>query len=309
MSQNEKVKLPGQTLAQPVRWGTQGHFWPLRSSIRWRRRLIVTVCLLLVSLGAIIELFPLAWMISTALKDQYAVMAIPPEWIPDPIHWENFREALTFMPFGRYFLNTAIITSLGMIGDMASAAIIAFAFARLRAPGRGLLFGLVLSTLMLPWQVTLIPTYVLFAKLHWVDTYMPLIVPTYFGAAFYIFLLRQYYMTIPLELDEAARIDGASWLRVFWQIILPLSAAPLTTVAVFSFVTQWNEFVRPIIYISSYDKYTLSMALQGFTGMYGTTRWDLLMAASLAALLPCILLFFFAQRYFIQGIVVSGVKG
>lgn len=271
--------------------------------------MVVAVSLLLVSAGAILELFPLAWMVSTALKERYGVMVLPPQWIPRPIHWENFHVALTFMPFGRYFLNTAMITALGMIGDVASAAVVAFAFARLRAPGRGFLFGLVLSTLMLPAQVTLIPTYVLFSRLHWVDTYRPLIVPAYFGAAFYIFLLRQYYMTIPLELDEAAKIDGAGWFRVFWQILLPLARAPLTTVAVFSFVYQWNEFLRPLIYISSSEKYTLSMALQGFTGMYGTTRWDLLMAASLAAVLPCILLFFFAQRYFIQGIVVSGIKG
>jgi ABC-type glycerol-3-phosphate transport system permease component len=281
----------------------------LTGSMNWRRRVLLVIGLLLVSLGAIIELFPVAWMISTALKDRYAVMALPPEWIPNPIHWENFREALTFMPFDRYFLNTALITGLGMLGDAGSSAVIAFAFARLRAPGRNLLFGLVLSTLMLPWQVTLIPTYVLFAKLDWVDTYRPLIVPTYFGAAFYIFLLRQYFMTIPFELDEAATIDGAGWLRIFWQIILPLARAPLATVAVFSFLFHWNEFIRPIVYISSYDKFTLSMALQGFTGMFGTTRWDLLMAASLAAVLPCIVLFFLAQRHFIEGIVMTGIKG
>jgi ABC-type glycerol-3-phosphate transport system permease component len=298
-----------QTTEQTVGWSAREPLRLLTGSMTWRRRFMLGIGLLLVSLGAIVELFPLAWMISTALKDQYAVMALPPEWIPNPIHWENFREALTFMPFDRYFLNTALITGLGMLGDVGSSALIAFAFARLRAPGRNLLFGLVLSTLMLPWQVTLIPTYVLFAKLQWVDTYKPLIVPTYFGAAFYIFLLRQYYMTIPFELDEAATIDGAGWLRIFWQIILPLARAPLATVAVFSFLFHWNEFIRPIVYISSSDKYTLSMALQGFTGMFGTTRWDLLMAASLAVVLPCLLLFFFAQRYFIEGIVMTGIKG
>lgn len=293
-----------QTMGQQI-----GFLERFRTSMSWQRRILVGGALLLVTLGGALELFPLAWMLSTALKDKYAVMALPPEWIPQPILWENFYTALTFMPFDRFFLNTAFITALALIGHVASSAIIAFAFARLRAPGRGLLFGLVLSTMMLPGQVTLIPTYVLFSKLDWLDTFRPLIVPAYFGSPFYIFLLRQYYMTIPLEMDEAARIDGASLLRVFWQIILPLSRAPLTTVAIFSFMWNWNNFFGPIIYINSYENWTLSIALKGFTGMYGQTRWDLLMAASLMVLLPCVVLFFFTQRHFIQGIVISGVKG
>lgn len=281
----------------------------LLRSKTFQRRLSMVIGLIVVSIGAAIELFPLAWMVSTALKDQFAVLRFPPVWIPDPVLWGNFKTALTFMPFARYFANTGIITGLAVLGDVMSASLIAFAFARLRAPGRSFLFGLLLSTMLLPWQVTLIPTYVLFSKLGWINTFKPMIVPAYFGAAFSIFLLRQYYMTIPIELDEAAVIDGASPLRVYLRIILPLSRAPLTTVGVFTFMHYWNEFIRPLIYISSYEKYTLSVALRGFTGMYGTTRWDLLMAASLAAVLPCIVLFFVAQRYFIQGIVVSGVKG
>ena len=254
-------------------------------------------------------LVPLVWMLSTALKDRYSVFVMPPQWIPNPVVWTNFHEALTFLPFGLFFRNTCYITFGCMVGEVVSASIIAFAFARLRAPGRDVLFVLVLATMMLPRQVTLVPMYVLFSKLGWIDTFKPFLIPSFFGVPFHIFLLRQYYMTIPLELDEAAKIDGASWARVYAQITLPLSKAALTTVSIYSFMFHWNEFFRPLLYLDSREKLTLPLALNRFRGDYGSTRWDLLMAASLVVLLPCILLFFFAQRYFIQGVVATGVKG
>lgn len=281
----------------------------LSASMSWQRRIARGLALLIVMLGAIMMLMPLAWMLSTALKDQWSVWSMPPQWIPNPVVWTNFHEALTFLPFGLFFRNSVYITFACLLGELISASIVAFAFARLRAPGRGLLFAIVLATMMLPRQVTLVPMYVLFARLRWIDTFNPFIVPSLFGAPFHIFLLRQYYMTIPLELDEAAKIDGASRLRVFWQIILPLSTAPLTTVGIYSFMFHWNEFFRPLMYLDSRENLTLPLALNRFRGDYGSTRWDLLMAASLVVLLPCILLFFFTQRYFIQGVVTTGIKG
>ena len=269
---------------------------------------ITVVYILLVAIS-VIMLIPLVWMISTALKSLDQVGIFPPEWIPNPVLWDNFSQALTFMPFALYFRNTGLITGFSIIGTLISCSVVAYGFARLRARGREALFLLVLSTLMLPNQVTMIPQYVLFAKLHWIDTFLPLIVPNFLGNAFFIFLLRQFMMTIPLEMDEAARIDGAGYVRIFVRIILPLIKPALATVAIFTFVYNWNDFLYPLIYLNSEQNLTLALALSKFTGMYGSTAWNLLMAASLVVVMPCLLLFFFAQRYFIQGIVVSGLKG
>ena len=269
----------------------------------------ITVVYILLIAISVIMLIPLVWMLSTALKSLDQVGIFPPEWIPNPVLWDNFGQALTFMPFALYFRNTGMITGFSIIGTLISCSLVAYGFARLRARGREALFLLVLSTLMLPNQVTMIPQYVLFAKLHWIDTFLPLIVPNFLGNAFFIFLLRQFMMTIPLEMDEAARIDGAGYVRIFVRIILPLIKPALATVAIFTFVYNWNDFLYPLIYLNSEHNLTLSLALSKFTGMYGSTAWNLLMAASLVVVMPCLLLFFFAQRYFIQGIVVSGLKG
>jgi len=196
-----------------------------------------------------------------------------------------------------------------MVGTLLSSSIVAYGFARLRARGRDVLFMILLSTMMIPPQVTMIPVFALFKLLNWTDTFKPLIIPNFFGGAFFIFLLRQFYMTIPIELDDAAKIDGCSYLSIFSRIILPLTKPALATVAIFSFMWSWNDFMDPLIYLNSRDKLTLTLALNRFTGMYGMTAWNLLMAASLVVALPCFVLFFFAQRYFIQGIVVTGLKG
>ena len=260
-------------------------------------------------LMGLVILIPPLWMISTALKPDGEVFLYPPRWIPARPQWHNFVRGLTFRPFGRYFLNTATITTLAVLGQLLSSPLVAYAFARLRCRFKEPLFLLVLSTMMLPSQVTMIPVFILFKLLGWVDTFRPLIVPNYFGSAFFIFLLRQFYMTITPELDDAAKMDGCGYFDIYRRIILLLSKPPLATVAIFCFMWNWNDFMGPLIYLSSENKLTLTLALSRFTGQYGQTAWNLLMAVSLIVILPCILLFFSAQRYFIQGIVITGVKG
>jgi multiple sugar transport system permease protein len=267
----------------------------------------ITYILVLFTSGII--LIPVFWMLSTALKENSEVFLYPPRWMPKALHWENFPEALTFLPFGRYLTNTAVVTLSAMLGQIMSSPLVAYAFARLKARGREALFTLVLATMMLPWPVTMVPLFLLYKTFGWVDTYIPLILPNFFGSAFFIFLLRQFFLTIPPELGDAAKIDGCGYFGTFSKIFLPLSKPGLATVAIFTFMWNWNDFMGPLIYLNSNDKWTVTIGLSRFTGMYGTTAWNLLMAASLITVLPCVLLFFFAQRYFIQGIVITGVKG
>ena len=257
--------------------------------------------------GALVILAPLAWMISTSLKNRSAVFRFPPEWIPDPVLWHNYPEALTILPFGTFFINTVIVTLLAVLGELISSAVVGYSFARLRWKGRNLLFVVVLATMMLPRQVTLIPVFIIFRSLDWINTFAPLVVPSWFGVPFYIFLLRQFYMTIPFDLDDAAAIDGWSRLGVFWRIVLPLSKPVLASVAIFSFQYHWNDFFQPLIYLFDNEKFTLALGLRFFQGNYGT-EWHYLMAASLVVMLPLILVFFFAQKIFIQGVVYTGFK-
>jgi multiple sugar transport system permease protein len=226
--------------------------------------------------------------------------------------WSNFHDALMnpAMPFPRFFLNTVIIVVLTVLGATLSAALCAYGFARLRFRGREPLFILLLATMMIPGQVTMIPVYILFKELHWINTYLPLIVPAWFGGgAFSIFLLRQFFQGIPFEMEEAARMDGCSPLATWWRIILPLSFPALATIGIFTFMGAWNDFMGPLIYINDTEKYTLALGLNLFKGQYGTDTPQLMMAATLVVLLPVLLIFFFAQKQFIQGIVISGVKG
>lgn len=257
--------------------------------------------------GACVTLGPLAWMISTSLKNRSAVFKFPPEWIPDPVLWNNYSEALTLLPFGTFFINTVLITLLAVLGELISSAIVGYSFARLRWKGRNVLFIIVLATMMLPRQVTLIPVFVIFRYFDLINTFGPLIIPSWFGVPFYIFLLRQFYMTIPFDLDDAAAIDGCSRFGVFWRIVLPLSKPALAAVAIFSFQFHWNDFFQPLIYLFDKEKFTLALGLRFFQGNYGT-EWHYLMAASLVVMLPLILVFFFAQKIFIQGVVYTGFK-
>ncbi len=265
-------------------------------------------------LGAAFMLLPVFWMLSTSLKPQGQVLSIPPVLWPTAPYWNSFNEAVTSasLPTGvlNAIKNSLIITLIPMIGDVASASLVAFAFARLRAPGANLLFFIVIGTIMIPFQVTVIPQFILFNQLGWVDSFLPLIVPPFFGNAFNIFLLRQFFRGVPRELDEAAQLDGLGYLGIFLRIMLPLSKPALAAVAVFSFVYHWNDFFYPLIYINSPDKYPVPYLIEQFaSGAYGFAEWNHLFALGLISAVPSLALFFVAQRYFIQGIVVSGVNG
>ena len=278
-------------------------------SRRFREMLGRTVATVVVVIAAVVILAPVFWMVTTSLKTRPEVIAFPPRLFPARPIWRNYPEALTMLPFNLYFRNTLIITFSVLLGDVLSNSLIGYAFARLRAPGRDLLFAVALSTMMVPSQVLMIPQYVLFHALGWVDTFKPLIVPAWFGSAFLIFLLRQFYRGIPSEMDDAAHIDGCGYFSTWWRILLPLSAPALACAAIFSFTYNWNDFLAPLIYLNSPDKMTVAVGLATFRHRYTATPWHLLMAASITAVLPCVVLFFVAQRYFIQGIVVTGVKG
>jgi multiple sugar transport system permease protein len=259
--------------------------------------------------GALLMILPFLWLVSTSFKEQRQIFLYPPQWIPNPFRWQNYPEALTQLPFGRYTLNTLLITALTMVGVLLTSSLAAYGFARLRFPGRDLIFMVLLSALMLPYAVIMIPQYIMFKYLGWIDTYLPLVVPHWFGGGiFNIFLLRQFFRTIPADLIEASRIDGAGELRIYAQIILPLAGPALAVVAIFTFINSWNDFLAPLIYLSSQDNYTIALGLATFKGMYAT-QWHYLMAASTVMVMPIILLFFLAQRYFVQGIVMTGSKG
>lgn len=253
-------------------------------------------------------IFPLFWMIDTSMKPSFEQMSWPPVWIPHPFHWANYPQAMQFEPYFRYILNTLYYCVTTVIGTVVSCSIVAYGFARIEWPERNFLFFLMLATMMLPFQVTMIPLFILFKTMGWVGTFKPLIIPAFFGNAFQIFLLRQFFMTIPRSLSEAAYMDGASEFRIFYKIILPLAKPALATVALFQFMYSWNDFLGPIIYLNKSSLYTISLGLQQYVSSYGT-QWGLLMAASTIATLPLIILFFFTQRTFIEGISISGLKG
>jgi ABC-type glycerol-3-phosphate transport system permease component len=277
-----------------------------------RSTLWIGLVVLILALGAIVLLFPVGFMITTSLKARGDVFLLPLKWLPGiqyPAHFDNFPAALDFMKWPIVFGNTLKISLLNMIGDTLSAAVVAYGFARFRAPGRDVLFTIVLATLMIPYQVRLVPEFLAYSLMHLINTLWPLIIPAWFGSAFNIFLLRQFFMTIPMEMDEAAEIDGAGPVRIFASVLLPQLTPALAAVAIGSFTYNWNDFLRPLIYLNDPNSQTAAVALAGFSSAYGGTPWNLLMAASLVMLIPVLALFFVAQRYFIQGIVISGVKG
>jgi multiple sugar transport system permease protein len=259
-------------------------------------------------LGSAVSLIPFLWMLSTSFKDAAFVFTDPPTWWPKPWLWTNYGQAFSKLPFALYTFNTCRITAISMLGQMLSCSLVAFGFARMKFPGRDFLFLVLLSTMMLPAQVTMIPIFKIFSSIGWYDTILPLTVPSFCGSAFFIFLLRQYYMTVPHEMDEAARIDGASTWQVFYKVLLPQIKPALATLAIFSFMNNWNDFLGPLIWLSSPGKRTLALGLYAFQGQYATD-WNYLMAASAVVMLPLLVLFFCGQKYFIQGVVISGVKG
>lgn len=269
----------------------------------WRRILRF----FLLSAVAVLFLAPALWMISSSLKPDYEIFATPPTLWPTNPRWQNYAEALTSLPFGRFAVNTLIIALSSIVGHILSCSIVAYGFARLRAPGKEFFFIVMLSTLILPYPVTMVPLFIIFSKLGLVNSFAPLILPAFFGNAFYIFLLRQAFMQIPPDLEDAARMDGASTLQVLWNVILPLSRPALATVAIFTFQAAWNDFLAPLIFLHDQSLYTLQLGLSLFRGAYNV-QWAYLMAASLVVTLPVIFIFFFAQRSFIEGIGFTGTK-
>jgi multiple sugar transport system permease protein len=276
-------------------------------TLRKKQAMDLSIFVVLV-IGSLIFLLPLFWALSSSLKSDYQVLEFPPRWIPDPIKWSNYPEALTYVPFLRYALNTLIIAAGAITGNILSCTLVAYGFARLRAPGKNALFILMLSTMMLVEPVRIIPMYIEFKALGWIDTFLPLIVPAFFGSPFYIFLLRQFFMNIPKELEDAALIDGANRLKILWNVILPISKPALAAVAIFNFQGVWNDFLYPLVFLHKNVNYTVALGLNFFRSSYDV-HWGYLMAASIAALIPMVIVFFFFQRYFIEGITFTGIKG
>jgi len=257
---------------------------------------------------AVIMVGPFVWMISASLQGQGDVFRVPPRWIPDPPRFSNYGEIMDRMPFAQFFFNSAKVAGLATIGQVLSCSLAAYAFARMRFRGSSVLYIILLATMMIPAQVTMIPSFMIMRFLGWIDSHNALIVPAFFGGAFGTFLLRQFFATIPQELEDAARIDGAGKLRIYWQIILPLSKPALTTLALFTFMTYWGDLLGPVIYLSSAEKMTLTVGLANLQAGAMATRYDLLMAGALVSVVPMLVLFVVAQKWFVRGITMTGMK-
>ncbi len=288
---------------------------PLSQSHRSEKQFKIVAAHVVLVLLSVLFVLPLIWMLSTAVKPIGETMTTPPKWIPSQFLWSNFGDAIAYdskelgyIPFLVYARNTIIVTILAVGGAVLSNSIVAYSFARIKWPGRDTFFAVTLATMMVPFPVTMVPTFALFKWLGWVGTFKPLWVPAFFASAFSIFLLRQFYRTIPMELSEAAKIDGCSEFRIFTDIIAPLSRPALMVVALFTFMGSWNDFLGPLIYLVDQKTFTLSLGLQAYQSQHGGTQWNLLMAASCLVILPVVVVFFFAQKVFIQGIATSGLK-
>ena len=267
---------------------------------------IIYIILLFISFVCLV---PFYWMIRSSLMDMSQIFTMPPIWIPNPIKFSNYKEALTMLPFGRYFFNTLFVVVFTVLGTVITSSLCAYSFSRIEWKGRDTVFGILLTAMMIPFAVTLIPTFIGWQKLGVVNSYAPLIVPAWFGGGvFNVFLLRQFFRTIPKELDEAARIDGAGHFTIYSKIIMPLSKPSLIVVSLFSFMGSWNDFLGPLVYLNDGDKFTLSLGLMQFQGMY-SAQWQYMMAAATVVLIPIVIIFFIGQKYFIEGISMSGMKG
>ncbi|MGI8968260.1 MAG: carbohydrate ABC transporter permease [Chloroflexota bacterium] len=273
-----------------------------------RVRIGQSIVFILLTLGAILFVAPVVWMFVSALKSNVDIF--DGRWIPQTVNWSNFTSAWAEAPFGIYARNTVIVATVGVVGNVLSSSLVAYSFARLRWPGRNVCFILVLATMLLPNVVLFIPQYILWAKLGFVNTWVPLTVPAWFGSPFYIFLLRQFYRGIPTDLTDAARIDGAGDFRIWWNIVVPLSRPALAAVTIFAFTGAWEDFFGPLIYLNNQSKYTLQLGLQVFeSAAGGVPQWNYLMAVGLLIMLPVIVLFFIGQKYFIEGVTLTGIKG
>ncbi len=272
------------------------------------KKIILHIILII---GALIFAIPFMWMIGTSLKTDLQIDDVSTIFrmlIPNPVQWSNYFKALTYISFFRYLWNTVYISLMSIIGITFSCSLVAYSFARLRWPGRDATFLILLTTMMLPAQVIMIPVFLIFTKLGWVNTLKPLWVPAFLGNAFFIFLLRQFFLTIPTDLEDAAKIDGCGYTTIFFRIMLPLIRPAIATVIIFQFMGAWNDFLNPLIYINDKELMTLSLGLESFFNLH-SAEWSKLMAASTMMTLPVVLLFFFAQKHFIQGITLTGIKG
>jgi ABC-type glycerol-3-phosphate transport system permease component len=272
-----------------------------RASLVWLRHLVI-------AFGAVVLMFPLYWMVLTAIRPADEAYVYPPQLVPGALYPGQFVDAWTKLPFDVFLLNSVIVTGLNLVGNLASSSIVAFGFARLRSRWRDPLFVVVLSMMMVPQHVTLIPTYALFAQLGWVNTFLPLVVPGFLGVPFYIFLLRQFFMTIPYEIDDAAKIDGCSPLGIFWRMILPLSFPALAAVAIFSFQSHWNDFLLPLIYLAEPRLFTMALGVRLFVFQHYVDYQGMMAVATLMTL-PIMAVFLVAQKRFIQGVTLTGLKG
>jgi len=273
---------------------------------RLGRRVSAHAILITISL---IFAFPFFFLVASSLKTLKQTFTVPVQLLPNPVAWENYPRALEFIPYVQYFGNTLFIAVANIILTLISCSLVAYGFSRIQWYGRDTLFGVVIATLMIPFTVTLIPQFLVFRQLGWIGSFHPLILPALTGNPFFIFLLRQFFRTIPYELSEAARIDGASEFGIFWRIILPLSRPALATVSLFTFLWNWNDFLGPLIYLNKEENYTLAVGLYSYFSKKSTTEWGLLLASSVVMIIPVVILFFFAQRTFIKGISMTGTKG
>lgn len=258
-------------------------------------------------LGGLLMIAPLAWMLSTSLKQPEQIFIYPPQWIPRPVAWENYLKTVSVMPFGRYYWNSTLVATAVTVLQLLTSSLAAFAFARLRFPGRDVIFLLYLATMMIPFPVTMIPNFIIVRLLGWIDSYKALILPPAFSA-FSTFLLRQYFMSLPFDLDDAARVDGASSFRIWWQIALPLSGPVLASLGIFTFLGQWNNFLWPLIVTNSDAMRTLPVGLAAFQGQY-KVEWNLLMAGSVISLVPILVIYLAGQKWFVRGITLTGMGG
>lgn len=280
--------------ASPV---TRSPYWSWRTALAYAS----------LTLGALAMVIPFLWMLSTSLKDEMQAYKFPPVWIPNPVAWNNYPDTWNALPFDLFFLNSALVSLILTVGQLLTCSLGAFAFARLRFPGREQLFVFYLATLMIPFQVIMIPLFVLVSRMGWIDSYWGLTVPLVFSP-YGTFLLRQFFKSIPLELEDASKIDGCTYWRIYWNLMMPLSKPALATLGIFVFMWSWNNFLWPLLIVNSLEMKTLPLGLAYFLGQY-TVYWNLLMVGATISLLPVLIVFFFAQRYFIEGITLTGLKG
>jgi len=285
-----------------------GDFRALLQSRKWQSRVFrLLLHVILIVLGITFTV-PMLWVFSTSLKTLGEVFIVPIQWLPNDPQWDNYVEIFQLLPLVRFIMNTAKVTALGAVGTVLSSLFVSYGLSRLRWKQREAVFALVLGTMMLPGVVTMVPLFVIFSRVGWVNTHYPLWVPSWFGGAFYIFLMRQFMLGLPYEIDEAARIDGASSLRILLQVITPMCKSAITAVAIFSFLSHYNNFMGPLLYLSDNSKFTLPLGIYVYQGRYDE-YWHLVMAVSVISVLPIFFLFWIGQRYFVQGVQMSGIAG